>query len=320
MNRLATSSLLLVVACTMLPVFAEEPDALSASPAAASEDAPPRNLGAAGAESIPAQRIAVLQLQMQGPYAQQLRDWLPAFLEAKLVENGWTVVARGETMRAIQQEQNLPGVDPTTAPEKNKLYGATALLKLTARVDVNDIDAVAHLGFLSIGGLVRVKFHLNGEIADTTTGVLQPVGPITTKRSKVKRLAVVFPQISWAGGGYNIRGIRDTLVGSAADGATNQLVRRLNALHSTVPGRFAAIPVEQETIVLSFPPRVRPVPSAQYGIYRGDTLIAKVQVISFKDGRATCRVLAAIDQIRPTDRARPLEVVVPVEVEVPASG
>jgi len=43
-------------------------------------------------------------------------------------------------------------------------------------------------------------------------------------------------------------------------------------------------------------------------------MIAKVRVVGFEDGVATCRVLAATDQIRSTDVARPLEVIVPVEV------
>ena len=302
MNRLLLIGFCLVVFTLALPALAEEIETLEVS----------------AAQAIPAQRVAVLQLQMQGRYAYELRQWLPAFLEQKLAEDGWTVLARGETMEAIQREQNLPGVDPTTAPQRNKLYGATALLKLTARVDVQDIDAAVHIGFLSIGGLVKIKFHLNGEIVDTSTGVIHPIGAITTKKSKLRRLAVVFPTISWIGGGYNIRKVTDSLVGAAADSAANELVKRLDAIRPTVPGQPAAVPVEQTTIVLSFPPGNRPAPGTEYGIYRGDRLVAKVVVVSFRDGRATCRILAATDQIRSTDRARPLEVVVPVEVEVPA--
>jgi len=311
MSRLVILSLCLIVLVVALPALAQQ-----------SEPPPPASAEEVGTsdETIPAQRIAVLQLQIQGRYAHLLREWLPVFLEAKLAEDGWTVLARGETMEEIQREQNLPGVDPTTAPQKNKLYGATALVKLTARVDVQDIDAAAHIGFLSIGGLVKVKFHLNGEIVDTSTGVISPLGTITAKKSKLRRIAVVFPQVHWIGGGYNIGHIKETLVGGAADDAANQLVNRLDALRRSVPGRAAGVPVEQETIVLSFPGDMRPAPGAEYGIYRGQRLIAKVRVISFQDGRATCRVLAATDQIRSTDRARPLEVVVPVEVEVPASG
>lgn len=316
MNRLMLISLCLVVLTVALPTFAQQSEP---PPAASAEEVDTGSEATVAAETIPPQRIAVLQLQIQGRYAHILQEWLPAFMEAKLVEAGWTVLARGATMAEIQREQNLPGVDPTTAPQKNKLYGATALIKLTARADVQDIDAAAHIGFLSIGGLVKVKFHLNGQIVDTSTGVLHPLGTITTRKSKLRRLAIVFPKISWIGGGYNIGHIKETLVGSAADDAANQLVKRLNLLRPTVPGLAAAVPVEQETIILSFPDGMRPAPGAEYGIYRGERLIAKVRVISFAEGRATCQVLAATDQIRSTDRARPLEVVVPVEVEAPAS-
>ncbi len=281
-------------------------------PAGAAETSPTPS----AAEAIPLQRVAVLELNIQGRYAHQLREWLPAFIESKLVEAGWTILARGETMEQIQREHNLPGIDPTTAPPENKLYGATALLKLTARVDVQEIDAIAHIGFLSIGGLVKAKFHLNGEMVDTGTGVIQPIGVITANKSKLRRLAVVFPTISWIGGGYNISQVSETLVGAAANEAAKRLVKRLEQLRPLVPGRPAAIPVQQQTVVLSFPEAMRPAPGAEYGIYRGDRLIAKVRVISFHDGRATCRVLAATDQIRSTDRARPLEVVVEVEVEL----
>ncbi len=298
----ATVTLLLLV---MLPVAAEEP--VSPPPAAAAYQDP--------ASTIPAQRIAVLKLRIQGPYASQLRDWLPALIEERLAESGWTVLARGETMEAIQAEQHLPGVDPTTAPAPNKLYGATALLELTARAEVKDIDAAAHIGFFSIGGLVKAKFHLTGNIVDTQTGVITPVGTITESRSRLRTLAVVFPSLSWLGAGYNLKRIRDTLVGSAADAAAIRLVEKLNQSPAAVPARATAVPVVQDTLTLAFPEGMRSAPGTEYGIYRGDRLIATVRVTSFCEGKATCRILAATDQIRSTDVARPLEVVVSVEVQ-----
>ncbi len=309
MNRLVPMwmCVLLVVAMPLVAEEAPPPSSSESSPAA-------QDTGGAAAEAIPAQRIVVMDLQMQGRYAYELRKWLPALLEAKLAEHGWTVLARGDALKAIRQEQNLPGVNPTTAPPKNQLYGASAILKLDARVDVKDYDAAANIGIFSIGGLVKVKFHLNGQIIDTGTGVINPLGEITTSVSKLKRLAVVFPSIGYIGGGFNIKGVRDSLVGSAADKAARELVKRLETMRGNVPGYEAAIPVVQETIVLAFPEGMRPAPGAEYGIYRRDKMVAKVRVIGFEYGRATCRVLAQTDQIRATDVARPLEIVVPVEV------
>ncbi len=307
MNRLVLAGLACVVLVFTLPALAQE-----APPPAA--DASATDAIATASSAIPAQRIVVMDLQMGGRYAHELRKWLPAFLEAKLAEHGWTVLARGEALKTIRQEQDLPGVNPLTAPPKNQLYGASAILKLNARVDVKEYDAAANIGIFSIGGLTKVKFHLNGQIIDAGTGVIKPLGEITASASKLKRLAVVFPKIGYIGGGFNISDIRDSLVGAAADDGAKELVKRLDTMREAVPGYEAAIPVEQETIVLAFPEGMRPAPGAEYGIYRRDKMIAKVRVIRFDEGRATCQILAATDQIRSTDVARPLEIVVPVEV------
>ena len=307
MNRLLRVALACAVVAFTLPALAQE-----AAPPAGEMAA--TATGSATGSIIPAQRIVVMDLQMGGRYAHELRKWLPAFLEAKLAEHGWTVLARGEALETIRQEQDLPGVNPLTAPPKNQLYGASAILKLNARVDVKDYDAAANIGIFSIGGLTKVKFHLNGQIIDAATGVINPLGEITASASKLKRLAVVFPSIGYIGGGFNISDIRDSLVGAAADDGATELVKRLETMRGNVPGYEAAIPVAQETIVLAFPEGMRPAPGAEYGIYRRDKMIAKVRVMRFDEGRATCQILAATDQIRSTDIARPLEIVVPVEV------
>ncbi len=307
MNRLVLAGVTCVILVFTLPALSQEVP--PAAPDASATDA-----SATASSAIPAQRIVVMDLQMGGRYAHELRKWLPAFLEAKLAEHGWTVLARGEALKAIRQEQNLPGANPTTLPPQNQLYGASAIMKLNARVDINDYDAAVNIGIFSIGGLTKVKFHLNGQIIDAGTGVIHPLGELTASRSKLKRLAVVFPKISYIGGGFNISNVQDSLVGAAADSAAVELVRRLDTMRENVPGYDAAIPVEQETIVLAFPAGMRPAPGAEYGIYRRDRMIARVQVTRFEEGRATCQILAATDQIRSTDVARPLEIVVPVEV------
>ncbi len=309
MNRILIVSigLLLLVA---LPVLAEDTPATGTAESGQTTSV----AGSATSQDIPAQRVAVMELEYRGRYANELRKWLPALIEARLAEAGWTVLARGEALEAIRQEQNLPGVDPTTAPPKDKLYGASAILKLTARVDVKDYDAAANIGIFTIGGLVKVKFYLNGQMIDAGTGVIRPLGEITASKSKLKGLGVVFPSIGYIGAGYKIGGIRDSLVGAAADAAAEELVKRIDSASGIVPGYEAAIPVEQQTIKLAFPAAMRPAPGAQYGIYRRDRMIAKVRVVGFEDGIATCRVVAATDQIRSTDVARPLEIIVPVEV------
>ena len=309
MNRILIVSIGLLLLVT-LPALAEE------APAAGTTEAGQATSVASSAtgQGIPAQRMAIMELEYRGRYGNELRKWLPALIEARLAEAGWTVLARGEALEAIGQEQNLAGVDPTTAPPQNKLYGASAILKLTARVDVKDYLAAANIGIFSLGGLVKVKFHLNGQIIDAGTGVIRPLGEITASKSKLKGIGVVFPVIGYVGAGYKISGIRDSLVGAAADAAAEELVKRVDRASGIVPGYEAAIPVEQQTIKLAFPAAMRPAPGAEYGIYRRDRMIAKVRVVGFEDGVATCRVVAATDQIRSTDVARPLEIIVSVEV------
>ncbi len=309
MKRILVISIGLVLLIA-LPVLAEEAPATGTAEGGQTTSV----AGSATGQDIPAQRVAVMELEYRGRYAHELRKWLPALIEAKLAEAGWTVLARREALEAIRQEQNLPGVDPTTAPPQNKLYGASAILKLTARVDVKDYDAAANIGIFTLGGLAKVKFYLNGQMIDAGTGVIRPLGEITTSKSKLKGIGVVFPKVGYVGGGYKIGGIRDSLVGAAADAAAEELVKRVDRASGIVPGYEAAVPVEQQTIKLAFPVDMRPAPGAQYGIYRGDRMIAKVRVVGFEAGLATCRVVAATDQIRSTDVAHPLEIIVPVEV------
>jgi hypothetical protein len=181
--------------------------------------------------------VAVLRLKVEGAHAFQIRQWLPELIETQLAESGWMVLARGGTMCQIQADHSLPGVDPTTAPEQGKLIGATALLDLTARISIREVDAAVNIGIFSLGGLVKAKVELSGHAVDTTTGVKYPIGQFQSEVSRLRRAAVVLSSSKWIGAGFNYSSIKDTMVGQAADDTAGKLVAKLNAIPWLVPGR-----------------------------------------------------------------------------------
>jgi len=266
------------------------------------------------ATQIPARRVAVLKLKVDGPHANQIRQWLPELIESRLAEHGWMVLARGETMQQIQAEQSLPGVDATTAPGKDKLIGASALLDLTARITIKEVDAAINIGLFSLGGMVKVKVELSGQAVDTTTGVIYPVGVFTSQVSKLRRLAVVLPSSHWIGGGFNYGAVKETMVGQAADRVAGSLVKKLDEMPWVVPGRERQISDAPSAVYLTFPPDRLPRIGDEYGIFRGDRMIAKVRITALEGTRARCEILAQLEEVCSTDVARPLAIEIPVEV------
>ena len=266
------------------------------------------------ARQIPAQRVAVLKLKVDGPHASQIRQWLPELIETRLAERGWMVLARGETMQQIQAEQSLPGVDATTAPERDKLIGASALLDLTARITIKEVDAAINIGLFSLGGMVKVKVELSGQAVDTTTGVIYPVGVFSSQVSKLRRLGIVLPSSRWIGGGFNYGAVKESMVGQAADRVAGSLVKKLDEMPWVVPGRERQISDAPSAIYLTFPPDRLPRIGDEYGIFRGDRMIAKVRITALEGTRARCEILAQLEEVSSTDVARPLAIEIPVEV------
>lgn len=264
---------------------------------------------------VPAQRLAVLKLRVDGPHASQIRQWLPELIETRLAESGWTILARGETMREIRNEQELAGVDPTTAPAKNSLWGASALLDLTARITIKETEAAVNIGLFSLGGHVRVKVELSGQAVDTSTGAELPLGVFQGTESKLRSLGVVLPTEGWVGGAFRIKAIKESMVGRAADKAAMALVEKLNRMPGLVPGREQQISGAPSAIYLNFPENALPRVGDEYGIFRGDVMIARVKITRLEGHRARCELLAKIDEIRSTDVARPLAIEIPVEVQ-----
>lgn len=279
---------------------------------------------------IPEKRIAVMKLNVEGRYSDQVRHWLPALIEDRLLKAGWTLVVRGDRMQDVQAERNLPGIKPETRPPDNELLGATALLELNCRTQVKDIQGAVGYKIFTVGDFTRASVDLNGQIIDPATGVLKSSVFASGSASGVKTALGVTINTDWriGAGGYNLEGIRETLIGKAADTAVTQLVARLIALYPSVPGQqvqqtgvaplqpaSTTITAEAEpaTILITLPDRSAAAVGDRYGVYRGDQLIAEVEITALVGTRAQAKIIAQSSPIQPTDTARKMQVEIRAE-------
>lgn len=269
---------------------------------------------------VPEKRIAVMRLNVEGRYSEQIRDWLPALIEDKLLKQGWTLVVRGERMAHIQDEHSLPGIKPGTEPPANELLGATAFLELNCRTQVKDIQGAIGYKIFTIGDFARASVDINGQVVDPATGVLKSSVFASGSASGLKTALAVTINSDWriGAGGYNLEGIRETLVGKAADTAVNQMVARLIALYPTMPGQRTALPAQPaqpssttiaaqpapSTILIALPGKDSGVVGDRYGVYRGDQMVAEVEIVRLAGTRAEARILSQSSPIQPTDIAR----------------
>lgn len=275
---------------------------------------------------IPESRVAVMNLTVTGEGSDQVREWLPAIIEEKLLEKGWSLVVRGERMQHIQEERNLPGVDPATKVEDNSLLGATAFLELQARVQITGIQGALGFGRITVGDYVRASVDLNGQITDVKTGLLKSSIKVGGSASGMKTLAVVSIRRDWdlQAGGFNLEGIKHSLVGKAADTAAKRLVDKLDTEYKRTPasristksGSSASIQSEdivESTIFIQLPSSSSAKPGDKYGIFRGDQLIAEVELISIQDSKAYAKILSQTSSIKATDKARKMPMTISSE-------
>jgi len=284
-------------------------------------------------DPIPDKRVAVIDLNISGEYSDQVRHWLPALIEDRLLKEGWTLVVRGERLRPIREEYNLPGVKPETKLPDNELLGATAFLELNARVQVKDIQGVVGFKYFTLGDYARATVDLNGRIIDPATGVLKSSVSVGGSAAGLKTALVVTPGYDWriGAGGYNLRGVRETLVGKAADEAASRLVDKLKALYPSIPGRNTASVAKamasfvqpasttivatstERTILIELPDTAAPQIGDRYGVWRGDKLIAEVEITRLAGKRAEAKIIQQELPIQPTDVARRIPMVIKAE-------
>ena len=284
---------------------------------------------------VPDKRIAVMRLNVAGRYSEQVREWLPALIEDKLLKQGWTLVVRGERMRHIQEEKSLPGVKPETRLPENELLGATAFLEMNCRTQVKDIQGAIGYKVFSVGDFARASVDLNGQIVDPATGVLKSSIFASGSASGVKTALAVTISSDWriGAGGYNIEGIRETLIGKAADTAATQMVARLIALYPCMPAQKrvqTVMPVQPSralqpssttvaaeaapsTILISLPQRNAGRVGDRYGVYRADALIAEVEIVRLFGPRAEAKIISQTGPIQPTDVARKIPIQIQAE-------
>lgn len=282
-------------------------------------------------DPIPDKRIAVMDLKVSGEYSDQVRYWLPALIEDRLLKEGWTLVVRGERLKPVQEEHNLPGVKPETKLPDNELLGATAFLELNARVQVKDIQGVVGFKYFTLGDYARATVDLNGQIVDPATGVLKSSVSVGGSAAGLKTALVITLGEDWriGAGGYNLRGVRETLVGKAADEAAIRLVEKLKALYPSIPGKkspareaasFAQLASTtitaastEQTILIELPDSASPQIGERYGVWRGDKLIAEVEIVRLAGKRAEAKIIRQELPIQPTDVARRMPVVIKAE-------
>ena len=267
---------------------------------------------------VPAQRIAVMNLRVTGEGSEQVKEWLPALIEDNLLSKGWSLVVRGERMQHIQEERNLAGVDPDTKSEGNTLLGATAFLELTARIQTTGVQGALGFGKVTLGDYVRASVDLNGQIVDVKTGLLKSSVKVGGSAGGLKTLAIVALDRNWnlSGGGINLPGIRDSLLGKAADKAADRLVAKLDLLYSspstqknnksrsTAQTRIKADIDTQETILIDLPNPALARVGERYGVFRDNKLVAELEIIRILDRRAEAKIISQYSLIQSTDRAR----------------
>ncbi len=282
-------------------------------------------------DPIPEKRIAVMNLKVSGDYSEQVQDWLPALIEDQLLKQGWTLVVRGERMQHVQDERSLPGVREGTRPPDNEILGATAFVELAARVQVKDIQGAIGFKYFTLGDYARASIDLTGQIVDPSTGVLKSSLTVGGSASGLKTAAVVTIGSDWriGAGGYNINGVRKSLVGKAADQAACKLVEKLKTMYPSIPGQIvpgqsysgpvqpasttvAAAPATS-TMLIELPDAASARSGDRYGIYRADVMVAEVEIIRLAGKRAEAKVITQSSAILGSDVARKMPVVIKAE-------
>lgn len=280
-------------------------------------------------QCIPDKRIAIMNLKVSGEYADQVREWLPALIEDRLMKEGWMLVVRGERMDHIQKERNLGGLNPATKLPDNQIIGATAFVELSARVQVKDIQGIIGYRGFTIGDYARASVDLNGQIVDPATGLLKSSISVGGTAGGLKTAAVATIAKDWniGLGGYNLRGIRESLVGKAADTAAAKMIAQLKALYPSMPSQPVASPVpaakqssipstsqlssttvsvtpSAPTILIDLPEANAAVVGDRYGVYRDDKMIAELEIVRLFGKRAEASILTLTTPIASTDTAK----------------
>lgn len=259
---------------------------------------------------IPAKRVAVMNLKVSGDYSEQLRDWLPALIEERLLKEGWTLVVRGDRMEHIQKERKLEGLDPSTKLPEATLVGATAFIEMNARVQVKDIQGLIGYKYFTFGDYARASVDLNGQIVDPATGLLKSSLTVGGSASGLKTSLIITIGSDWkiGAGGYNIAGIKQSLVGKAADQAAEKLVGKLKMMYCDLP-----MQAEQIWKIYIALPDDNAQAGDRYGVFDGENMVAEVELVRINGRRAEARIISQSKAIQPEFKARPLAIEIQAE-------
>ncbi len=269
------------------------------------------------ANNPPTDRLAVVDVEISSRgwschYPGGRQAWMTDLLSSKFAEVGWTVVGRRRLDNNIR-EQNLGTsgrVDPRTAPSIGKLYGASKLVQVVVRIELNHSRINVDNMRLEI---VTAKVMINGHLNDTETGVIFPAKTVKTEEWRPKNVSFG----GWRGTNFASSNPEDEAVNRAADKAVARFVKQITAAYPQT-----LLPATDLSLASKTPQFLYLVPKEQvyegdcFGIWRNGKMIAEVEVAEIcQDGRAYCKVLrSSISNLgQPGDIARSLTPTISVE-------
>jgi len=194
------------------------------------------------AQGIPEKRIAVIEkVVATGNYTRNVERHLSARIETLLQNAGWTTVARGTKYKDLIEEQNLQGIDPSTASQRNKIWGTTAIIKAYAEINISENSRNNSFSFGrwgSSGSCTNyiVRGVINLQTIDTITGETKPnvmvekvISQSITTNSRLNT-----PYGSTGGSG-SVGDTREVLANIVLDFIADEAIQKLSQQYSQVP-------------------------------------------------------------------------------------
>jgi len=201
------------------------------------------------ARNVPERRVAVIeQVTVSGSYTSNAERHLAARIETQLQGLGWTTLARGSKYDELIKEQNLSGIDPLTAPRRNKIWGSTALVKVYAEINISEDPHNSSFYFQGWGSSSSSTTYIargvvNLQTIDSETGETKPnvlcEKIISQDISTGSSISTPYFNTS----GYGSTGnVREILCLALLDALADEAAMKLNSMYYQVP--------EQENVAL----------------------------------------------------------------------
>ncbi len=265
----------------------------------------------------PTDRLAVVDVEISSRgwscrYSGGRQAWIVDRVSSEFAKAGWTVVER-RRLDSIIREQNLGAsgrVDPRTAPSTGKLYGASKLVQVIVRIELNHSRINTDGTRLEI---VTAKVTINGHLNDTETGVIFPAKTVKAEEWRPRNVSFG----GWRGMNFASSNPGDEAVNRAADRAVARFVKQITTAYpqTLLPATDLGLaPKTPQFLYLA--PKKQVYEGDCFGIWRNGKMIAEVEVAEIcQDGRAYCKVLrsSVANLGQSGDTAKTLTPTIPVE-------